>query len=177
TVAEAYALEKRVQGWSRAKREALIRGEYHLLPGLSRRGSTGGDDRAAGRRPGGEDAPAGRVPGGETPRRSSAGRSPGYRDRGVSIRRFAATQPTATGALRLLNRLGGSAAATRPAGWGRCGYSTGWVGALRLLKRLGGRAGAVSAWLDYSGESRSNGRDVSRETPRGIRDHPQPLRC
>ena len=37
TVAEAYALEKRVQGWSRAKREALIRGEYHLLPGLSRK--------------------------------------------------------------------------------------------------------------------------------------------
>src|SRR5690606_37930332 len=94
TVAEAYALEKRVQGWSRAKREALIRGEYHLLPGLSRRGSTGGDNRAAGRRPGGEDAPAGRVLGGATPRRSSAGRSPGYRDRGVSIRRFAATQPT-----------------------------------------------------------------------------------
>jgi len=34
---EAYAAEKRVQGWSRAKREALIRGEQHLLPGLSRK--------------------------------------------------------------------------------------------------------------------------------------------
>lgn len=32
------------------------------------------------------------------------------------------------------------------------------------------------ASLDYSGESRSDGRDVSRETPRGICDHPQPLR-
>ncbi len=37
-VAEAYAAEKRVQGWSRAKREALIRGEQHLLPQLSRKG-------------------------------------------------------------------------------------------------------------------------------------------
>jgi putative endonuclease len=37
TVAEAYAAEKRVQGWSRAKREALIRGEQHLLPALSKK--------------------------------------------------------------------------------------------------------------------------------------------
>ena len=37
TVAEAYAAEKRVQGWGRAKREALIRGEQHLLPALSRK--------------------------------------------------------------------------------------------------------------------------------------------
>ncbi len=36
-VGEAYALEKQVQGWSRAKREALIRGEQHLLPALSRK--------------------------------------------------------------------------------------------------------------------------------------------
>ncbi len=36
SVAEAYAIEKRVQGWSRAKREALIRGEFSLLPSLSR---------------------------------------------------------------------------------------------------------------------------------------------
>ena len=34
---QAYALEKKVQGWSRAKREALIRGEQHLLPSLSRK--------------------------------------------------------------------------------------------------------------------------------------------
>ncbi|PZQ89000.1 MAG: hypothetical protein DI534_09475 [Leifsonia xyli] len=36
-VGEAYAAEKKVQGWSRAKREALIRGEQWLLPGLSRK--------------------------------------------------------------------------------------------------------------------------------------------
>ncbi|NYF97411.1 GIY-YIG nuclease family protein [Janibacter cremeus] len=36
-VTEAYALEKRIQGWSRAKREALIRGDFAALPGLARR--------------------------------------------------------------------------------------------------------------------------------------------
>lgn len=35
-IGDAYALEKQVQGWSRAKREALIRGEFENLPGLSR---------------------------------------------------------------------------------------------------------------------------------------------
>jgi putative endonuclease len=41
---EAYALEKRVQGWSRAKREALIEGRYNDLPRLSRKkfGGTAG---------------------------------------------------------------------------------------------------------------------------------------
>ncbi len=34
---EAFAFEKRVQGWSRKKREALIRGEFEALPDLSRR--------------------------------------------------------------------------------------------------------------------------------------------
>ena len=34
---EAYLLEKRVQGWSRAKREALIEGRFVDLPGLSRK--------------------------------------------------------------------------------------------------------------------------------------------
>jgi len=34
---EAYALEKRIQGWSRRKREALIRGDFDALPGLSRK--------------------------------------------------------------------------------------------------------------------------------------------
>jgi putative endonuclease len=34
-VADAFALEKRVQGWSRAKREALIAGRFDLLRGLS----------------------------------------------------------------------------------------------------------------------------------------------
>jgi putative endonuclease len=36
---DAYAREKQVQGWSRRKREALIRGEYGTLPGLSGRGA------------------------------------------------------------------------------------------------------------------------------------------
>ncbi len=34
---EAYAREKQVQGWSRAKREALIEQRYSELPELSRR--------------------------------------------------------------------------------------------------------------------------------------------
>jgi putative endonuclease len=34
---DAYALEKRVQGWSRAKRIALIEGRFELLPPLSSR--------------------------------------------------------------------------------------------------------------------------------------------
>ena len=34
---EAYEAEKQVQGWGRAKREALIRGDYDALPGLSRK--------------------------------------------------------------------------------------------------------------------------------------------
>ncbi|MDN4163016.1 GIY-YIG nuclease family protein [Nocardioides abyssi] len=34
---EAYAFEKQVQGWSRRKREALIRGELEALPGLASR--------------------------------------------------------------------------------------------------------------------------------------------
>jgi putative endonuclease len=41
-VDEAYAMEKRVQGWSRAKREALIDGRFELLPGLSSRARSGG---------------------------------------------------------------------------------------------------------------------------------------
>ncbi|MEJ3405658.1 GIY-YIG nuclease family protein [Rathayibacter sp. YIM 133350] len=35
-VDDAYYLEKRVHGWSRAKKEALIRGEFDRLPSLSR---------------------------------------------------------------------------------------------------------------------------------------------
>jgi putative endonuclease len=34
---EAFALEKRVQGWSRAKREALIEGRYADLPNLAKK--------------------------------------------------------------------------------------------------------------------------------------------
>ncbi|GAA3530555.1 GIY-YIG nuclease family protein [Nocardioides daeguensis] len=36
-IEDAYLFEKRVQGWSRKKREALIRDDYTALPGLSRR--------------------------------------------------------------------------------------------------------------------------------------------
>ncbi len=39
-VSDAYAAEKKVQGWGRAKREALIRGEYEALPGLARKDFT-----------------------------------------------------------------------------------------------------------------------------------------
>jgi len=35
-VGHAYALEKQIQGWSRAKRRALIEGRYDDLPALSR---------------------------------------------------------------------------------------------------------------------------------------------
>ncbi len=36
-VHEAYACEKRIQGWSRAKRRALIEGRFQDLPALSRK--------------------------------------------------------------------------------------------------------------------------------------------
>ncbi|GAA3723887.1 GIY-YIG nuclease family protein [Gordonia hankookensis] len=37
SIGEAYALEKRVQGWSRAKRLALITGNLRDLPELARK--------------------------------------------------------------------------------------------------------------------------------------------
>ena len=37
SIAEAYRREKQVQGWGRAKREALIRGDFDALPGLARK--------------------------------------------------------------------------------------------------------------------------------------------
>jgi len=37
SIAQAFWFEKKVQNWSRAKREALINGEMHLLPGLSKK--------------------------------------------------------------------------------------------------------------------------------------------
>ena len=37
SIADAFAFEKRIQGWGRKKREALIRGDVALLPLLSRR--------------------------------------------------------------------------------------------------------------------------------------------
>nr|WP_254431519.1 GIY-YIG nuclease family protein [Agromyces sp. Marseille-P2726] len=39
---DAYAREKQVQGWSRAKRLALIEGRMHDLPALSARRRKGG---------------------------------------------------------------------------------------------------------------------------------------
>ncbi len=39
-IRQAYAAAKQVQGWSRAKREALIRGEFEALPGLSKKDFT-----------------------------------------------------------------------------------------------------------------------------------------
>lgn len=36
TISQAFYLEKKFQGWSRAKREAIIRGEWDRLPELSR---------------------------------------------------------------------------------------------------------------------------------------------
>jgi putative endonuclease len=36
-IAQAYAAEKQVQSWSRAKREALIRGDFDALPGLAKK--------------------------------------------------------------------------------------------------------------------------------------------
>ncbi|WP_340536889.1 GIY-YIG nuclease family protein [Nocardioides sp. GXZ039] len=35
-IEDAFAFEKRIQGWGRAKREALIRGDYDALPALAR---------------------------------------------------------------------------------------------------------------------------------------------
>jgi len=39
SIEQAFLFEKRVQGWSRRKREALIRGDFDALPDLSRRPS------------------------------------------------------------------------------------------------------------------------------------------
>jgi putative endonuclease len=37
SIEQAFQYEKQVQGWSRKKREALIRGDFEGLPALSRR--------------------------------------------------------------------------------------------------------------------------------------------
>jgi len=37
SIREAYGWERKIHGWSRAKREALMRGDFALLPELSRR--------------------------------------------------------------------------------------------------------------------------------------------
>jgi putative endonuclease len=36
-ITDAIASERQIKGWSRAKKEALIRGDFDALPGLSRR--------------------------------------------------------------------------------------------------------------------------------------------
>lgn len=38
-IEDAAAAERQVKGWRRDKKEALIHGDYHLLPSLSRRGT------------------------------------------------------------------------------------------------------------------------------------------
>ncbi|HWC21322.1 MAG TPA: GIY-YIG nuclease family protein [Flexivirga sp.] len=43
-VGTAWALERRIHGWSRSKREALITGRFDLLPFLSRRRTSSADD-------------------------------------------------------------------------------------------------------------------------------------
>ncbi|MGA8256927.1 MAG: GIY-YIG nuclease family protein [Nocardioides sp.] len=47
TIKQAFDFEKRVQGWSRTKREALIRGEFTALPALSRRKAVQERERGA----------------------------------------------------------------------------------------------------------------------------------
>ena len=51
SIEEAYVLEKRVQGWSRAKRIALIEGRHGDLPALSKRGFRPSEMGASGGRP------------------------------------------------------------------------------------------------------------------------------
>ncbi len=41
TIPEAYALERRLHGWSRAKKLAFARGEFDHLPALSSRSDAG----------------------------------------------------------------------------------------------------------------------------------------
>ena len=46
-IEEAIATERRVKGWSRAKKEALIRGDYDALPQLAARKTSSLDSAAA----------------------------------------------------------------------------------------------------------------------------------
>ena len=57
---DAFAFEKRVQGWSRKKREALIRGDYDALIALAKRKAV--QERAAAERLGQAKATAERDP-------------------------------------------------------------------------------------------------------------------
>jgi putative endonuclease len=49
-ITDAIAFERQVKGWSRAKKEALIRGDFEALPELSRR-KTKGKSRLSDPRP------------------------------------------------------------------------------------------------------------------------------
>ena len=51
---EAIASERQIKGWARAKKEALIRGDFEALPGLSRRGAKQAYGASALSRPGPE---------------------------------------------------------------------------------------------------------------------------
>jgi len=48
SIEEAFRREKQVQGWSRAKREALIRGDFAVLPALARKHFSGRITRRGG---------------------------------------------------------------------------------------------------------------------------------
>jgi len=48
---DAIANERQIRGWSRAKKEALIRGDYDALVQLSRRGVRRASFETAARRP------------------------------------------------------------------------------------------------------------------------------
>jgi putative endonuclease len=43
-ITEAIACERQIKGWRREKKEALIRGDFELLPELSKRGRKSGKD-------------------------------------------------------------------------------------------------------------------------------------
>jgi putative endonuclease len=45
SIADAFAYEKRVQGWRREKREAHIRGDFGVLPALASRSHANRGDR------------------------------------------------------------------------------------------------------------------------------------
>src|SRR4051794_1097363 len=62
SISEAYAMEKRVQGWSRAKRRALIDGRLSVLPDLSSRVSSAVARVRASSRSGFEASPRGSAP-------------------------------------------------------------------------------------------------------------------
>jgi putative endonuclease len=47
-IGEAYAMERKIHGWGRAKREALIRGDFETIHQLSRRGHRTDPEGASG---------------------------------------------------------------------------------------------------------------------------------